>query len=101
MPAKKAPAKKAAKKAAPKKAIKKSKPKKAAKKPAKKSAKKSAGKDKKEKVKRPPSAYMNYCKAARAGIVKANPKATFGEVGKLLGASWGKLDDAKKASYKK
>ena len=33
---------------------------------------------------------MNFCKKERASIVKANPKATFGEVGKLLGAAWAK-----------
>jgi len=50
--------------------------------------------------KRAPSAYMNFCKKERASIVKANPKATFGEVGKLLGAGWAKLSDAAKAKYK-
>lgn len=58
-------------------------------------------KDKKDKPKRAPSAYMNFCKASRAGIVKSNPKASFGEVGKLLGAAWGKLGDAGKAEFKK
>merc|ERR1740117_2870585 len=97
--AKSAPKKAAAK---PKKTITKkaSKPK-AAKSPA---AKKSKGKkekgDKADKPKRPPSAYMNFCKANRAGIIKANPKATFGEVGKLTGAAWGKLNDAAKAKHK-
>ena len=48
----------------------------------------------------PPSAYMLFCKKERPAIVKANPNATFGEVGKLLGAAWGKLSDASKAKYK-
>ena len=71
----------------------------AAKKPAAKKtiAKKPAAKDK---VKKAPSAYMLFCKKERAAIVKANPNATFGEVGKLLGAAWGKLSDASKAKYK-
>ena len=43
---------------------------------------------------------MNFCKKERASIVKANPKATFGEVGKLLGAGWAKLSDAAKAKSK-
>ena len=78
----------------------------AAKKPAKKAAKpkktvkKAAKPAAKDKVKKAPSAYMKFCKKERAGIVKANPKATFGEVGKLLGAAWGKLGDAAKAKYK-
>ena len=33
-------------------------------------------------------------------FVKANPAYTFGEVGKALGAAWGKLSDAQKAKYK-
>ena len=71
----------------------------AAKKPAAKKtiAKKPAAKDK---VKKAPSAYMLFCKKERPAIVKANPSATFGEVGKLLGAAWGKLSDASKAKYK-
>ena len=44
--------------------------------------------------------YMLFCKKERPAIVKANPSATFGEVGKLLGAAWGKLSDASKAKYK-
>ena len=97
------PAKKSAKKAAPKKAtktIKKKAP--AKKKPAakgKKPAKKSAKKDAKDKKPRKPSPYMNFCKKERAGIVKANPKATFGEVGKLLGKKWGSLSDGAKAKF--
>ena len=43
---------------------------------------------------------MLFCKKERPAIVKANPNATFGEVGKLLGAAWGKLSDASKAKYK-
>ena len=71
----------------------------AAKKPAAKKtiSKKPAAKDK---VKKAPSAYMKFCKKERAAIVKANPKASFGEIGKLLGAAWGKLSDASKAKYK-
>ena len=71
----------------------------AAKKPAAKKtiSKKPAAKDK---VKKAPSAYMLFCKKERPAIVKANPSATFGEVGKLLGAAWGKLSDASKAKYK-
>ena len=90
---------------APKKAAKKSAPKKKAA-PAKKTikkaspAKKSAKKDK-PKEKKPPSGYMLFCKEKRAGIVKANPKMAFGEVGKALGAAWGKLSDKEKAKYKK
>jgi len=75
--------------------------KKAAAKPAKKVAKK-APKAKKEapKEKKPPGPYIVYCKKERPGLVKANPKATFGEIGKLLGAGWKSLSDAQKAKFK-
>ena len=83
----------------PKKTIAKKSPK--GKAPAKKSpAKKSPGK-KEEKVKRAPGPYMVFCKEQRPKIVKANPNMSFGEVGKALGAAWGKLSDAQKAKYKK
>ena len=56
--------------------------------------------DKGDKPKRAPSAYMNFCKAERDAVKAANPKASFGELGKLLGAAWAKLSDAEKAAYK-
>ena len=40
--------------------------------------------------------YMNFCKEKRVDVVKKNKKASFGEVGKILGAMWGKLTDAQK-----
>jgi len=90
---------------APKPAIKKkaAKPKASKGKAAKpKAAKASKGKkDDKPKVKRAPGPYMIFCKAERPKIVKANPNMAFGEVGKALGAAWGKLSDAQKAKYKK
>ena len=64
--------------------------------PAKKSAKKDAPKEKKA-----PGPYMVFCKEQRPKIIKADPNLTFGEVGKALGAAWGKLSDAQKAKYKK
>ena len=50
--------------------------------------------------KRAPSAYMNFCKKERPAIVKKNPKASFGEVGKLLGAAFAKLTAAQQNKYK-
>ena len=61
---------------------------------------KKAAKDDKPKVKRAPGPYMIFCKAERPKIVKANPSMAFGEVGKALGAAWGKLSDAQKAKFK-
>ena len=61
---------------------------------------KAGKKDDKVKVKRAPGPYMIFCKAERPKIVKANPSMAFGEVGKALGAAWGKLSDAQKAKFK-
>jgi hypothetical protein len=50
-----------------------------------------------EKVKRAPSAFIIYSNEHREAIKKANPTATFGEIGKLLGAQWSGLDEKAKA----
>ena len=68
--------------------------------PAKKSPAKKASGKKDEKEKKAPSAYMNFCKKERAGIVKANPDASFGEIGKLLGEKWRGMTDAQKGKFK-
>ena len=47
-----------------------------------------------------PDPYMIFCQAERPRIVKVNPSMAFGEVGKALGAAWGKLSDAQKAKFK-
>jgi hypothetical protein len=65
--------------------------------PKKAIAKKSAAKG----GKKAPGPYMVFCKEMRPKIVKANPAFTFGEVGKALGAAWGKLSQAEKDKYKK
>ena len=79
------------------------KPKKAAAKPSK--AKASKGKKAKAAkpaaAKRAPGPYMVFCKEKRSVILKQNPGMSFGEVGKALGAAWGKLSEAEKAKYKK
>ena len=51
--------------------------------------------------KKVPGPYMVFCKEMRPKIVKENPSYSFGEVGKALGAAWGKLSDKEKAKYKK
>jgi len=92
-----APKKATPKKAAPKKA------KTAAKSPKATKTIKKATKtaDKADKPKRAPGPCMLFCKAMRAKIVAKNPKMTFGEVGKELGAQWKKLSDAEKKKYAK
>lgn len=46
--------------------------------------------------KRPPSAFIVFSVAKRPQVVAENPGASFGEVGKLLGAMWAKLDERAK-----
>ncbi|MDB4339379.1 HMG-box domain-containing protein [bacterium] len=50
--------------------------------------------------KKAPTPYVVFCEEMRPKIVKANPAFTFGEVGKALGAAWGKLSQAEKDTYK-
>lgn len=42
------------------------------------------------------SAYMFFVQDYRERIKEENPDATFGEVGKLLGAKWKEMSDAEK-----
>ncbi|KAG8908916.1 Non-histone chromosomal protein 6 [Tulasnella sp. 403] len=49
--------------------------------------------------KRPLSAFMYFCKDWRERVKAENPEASFGEVGKLLGAKWKELDEQDKSSY--
>jgi len=49
--------------------------------------------------KRPLSAYMFFSQDWRERIKTENPDASFGEVGKLLGAKWKELDDTEKKPY--
>jgi hypothetical protein len=43
-----------------------------------------------------PSAYILFCKEKRPEVQTANPTASFGEMGKLLGELWAKMSDAEK-----
>lgn len=56
-------------------------------------------KEKKEKVKRPLSAYMHFANSNRDIIKKENPSASFGELGKLLGKKWKELTEVDKKQY--
>lgn len=42
------------------------------------------------------SAYMFFVQDYRERIKEENPEATFGDVGKLLGAKWKEMSDAEK-----
>jgi hypothetical protein len=68
-------------------------------KPVKKSTKDREPKDKKKKgnlPKRPLSAYMFFSQDWRERIKTENPEASFGEIGKLLGAKWKEMDAEEK-----
>lgn len=51
--------------------------------------------------KRPLSAYMHYCQDKRAETKEANPKATFSELGSILGRQWQELDEDARKPYVK
>ena len=53
------------------------------------------------KPKRALSAYMFFVQDYRERIKEENPNASFGEVGKLLGAKWKEMSDAEKKPYEK
>jgi hypothetical protein len=69
--------------------------------PAKEKADKVARKSKAhkdgDKPKRALSPYIIFCKKNREKVKAANPGATFGELGKLLGALWANLDEKGRA----
>lgn len=46
--------------------------------------------------KRPLSAYMYFSSDMRNSVKDQNPDATFGELGKILGAKWKEMDDDEK-----
>lgn len=62
----------------------------------KKSSKKSAVKSDAPKQKKAPSPYIIYCLENRDKLKTANPDATFGALGRLLGEGWRKLSDVQK-----
>ncbi|KAI9353554.1 high mobility group box domain-containing protein [Obelidium mucronatum] len=45
------------------------------------------------------SAYFHFAADNRARIKEENPSATFGEIGKILGAEWKEADEATKQKY--
>lgn len=54
----------------------------------------------KPKAKRAPSPYIIFSTEKRPGVKESNPNASFGELGKILGAMWAAMDDkAKAVSY--
>jgi len=69
----------------------------------KKKKKKQPAKKKRKKdpnaPKKPSSAFFMFSKKNRAQIKTDNPAATFGELGKLVGAAWGALDAEGKKEY--
>jgi hypothetical protein len=58
---------------------------------------KSTAKAEKSKAKRAPSPYILFCSEKRKELKEANPNATFGEMGKMLGQLWAQMDEKAKA----
>ena len=52
-------------------------------------------------IKNPRTSFSFYTKENRALIQKKNPKATFGELSKLVSAEWNNLTEKEKKVYKK
>lgn len=55
--------------------------------------KKSSGK------KRKLNGFMKFANTRRAALMKANPGAKIGEIGKMMGAEWRKMSDAAKQAF--
>ncbi len=53
------------------------------------------------KIKKPRTSFSFYTKNCRAKIAEANPKATFGELSKLVSKSWSGLNKKERNIYKK
>lgn len=49
--------------------------------------------------KRPTTSFMYFSKEMRSTIKEENPDASFGEIGKLVGAAWRELDEDEKEKY--
>ena len=49
-----------------------------------------------KKKKRAPSAFMIFSQAVRPQVKSDHPDATFGELGKLIGAKWNELEEDEK-----
>ncbi|KAH9834467.1 high mobility group box domain-containing protein [Rhodofomes roseus] len=62
-------------------------------------APKSKAKKDKNAPKRALSAYMFFSQDWRERVKAENPDASFGEIGKLLGAKWKELDESEKKPY--
>jgi len=54
-----------------------------------------------QKLKRPASSYMLFCKKHRPEVKKKKPTLTFGELGKEMGADWRKLGEDDKKPFAK
>lgn len=62
-------------------------------------AKKSRSKKDKDAPKRALSAYMFFSQDNRERVKSENPAASFGEIGRLLGAKWKDMSEAQKQPY--
>ncbi|EIE79999.1 hypothetical protein G6F46_001817 [Rhizopus delemar] len=61
--------------------------------------KKKRGKKDPNAPKRALSAYMFFSQANREKVIKENPEAKFGEIGKILGAKWKEMTEEEKKPF--
>lgn len=54
---------------------------------------------KKSGKKRKLNGYMKFANTRRTALMKANPGATIGDIGKMMGAEWRNMSDAMKQAY--
>lgn len=57
------------------------------------------GKTKKSGKKRKLNGFMKFANTRRAALMKANPGAKIGEIGKMMGAEWRKMSEAAKKAF--
>ena len=48
-----------------------------------------------------PTPYIIFCKQKRAAVQAANPNATFGQMGVILGTIWRQMSEEEKTPYVK
>nr|AEG74031.1 HMGbox protein [Apopellia endiviifolia (species B)]AEG74035.1 HMGbox protein [Apopellia endiviifolia (species B)] len=53
----------------------------------------------KRRPKRALGPYMYFCKDQRKEIQEQNPTMSFGDIGRVLGSQWGKLNEKEKQKY--
>ena len=64
-------------------------------------AKKARKEAKASEPKKPMGAFMHYSSVMRQTMKEDHPEASFGEIGKLLGAAWNEVSETERAAYER